>query len=61
MLKRFINWIAGVKEIEDPDVYPDIYPDMDLEELLRRLNPDDPDWNDEDDTANFEMEVDEDV
>jgi len=59
MLKRFINWIAGVGDgpVVDPnEFYPDICDDLSLAEIERRLRTDD-----EDDTANFDMEMDEDV
>lgn len=67
MLKRFINWIAGVGDgpIVDPnayDLYPDIIPDISLEEIERRIgrNNDMLLADDEDSTANFWMEMNED-
>lgn len=66
MLKRFINWLAGVQEIEDPnayDVYPDIIADLSLDEIERRIGTrSDINLADEEDsTANFWMEMEEDV
>jgi hypothetical protein len=67
MLKRFINWVAGVKEpeIEDPnayDLYPDIIADLSLDEITRRIGVNDANLaDDEDSTANFWMEMNEDV
>jgi aryl carrier-like protein len=61
MLRRFIDRLAGVKPIEDPNDIgtgtDDIYV-MSLDEVLRRLAQDIPAdtfLDDEDDTANFEF------
>jgi hypothetical protein len=65
LFKKIINWIAGVGDgpIVDPnDVYPDIIDDISIDEIERRLGIGDLNLADkEDSTANFWMEMNEDV
>ena len=60
MLKRLINWLAGVREIEDPnayDLYPDILPSMSAEEVAMRIGSDPLDLaGEEESEENFWME-----
>lgn len=56
MLKRFWLWLTTpTPVIVDPNEYPEIIPDLSVEEIMRRLDIID----DEDNTANFYMEVEE--